>query len=91
MHEKEEKHQNTTEQQYFSLKIKICQSNIMKDSHLKSLGRFYFVHIHSQKHKILPFVNSAPCGKLSSWLCSASQEYRALASLQERIKKALAN
>lgn len=23
---------------------------------------------------ILPFDNSAPCGKLSSWLCSASQE-----------------
>lgn len=23
---------------------------------------------------ILPFENSAPCGKLSSWLCSASQE-----------------
>lgn len=31
----------------------------------------------------LPLTNSAPWGKLSSWLCSASQEYMALASLKK--------
>lgn len=35
----------------------------------------------------LPFEKSAPCGKLSSWLCSASQEYRAFASLREKKKR----
>lgn len=33
---------------------------------------------------VLPFKNCAPCGKLSSWLCSASQEYRAFASLRDK-------
>lgn len=34
-----------------------------------------------------PFEKCAPWGKLSSWLCSASQEYIALASLQRQKKK----
>lgn len=37
----------------------------------------------------LPFEKCAPWGKLSSWLCSASQEYMALASLQRQQKQAV--
>lgn len=32
----------------------------------------------------LPLENIAPCGKESSWLCSALQEYMALAWLKEQ-------
>lgn len=41
---------------------------------------FFNVYRHLQYIR-LPFVKCAPWGKLSSWLCSASQEYMALASL----------
>lgn len=40
------------------------------------------------KHEMFasPFEKCAPWGKLSSWLCSASHEYIALASLQRQTK-----
>lgn len=41
----------------------------------------------SRVESCLPFVKSAPWGKLSSWLCSASQENRALASLKKQQKQ----
>lgn len=36
---------------------------------------------------LLPFEKCAPWGKVSSWLCSASQEYMALASLKKTKKQ----
>lgn len=43
------------------------------------------------KHEMFasPFEKCAPWGKLSSWLCSASHEYIALASLQRQQKQAM--
>lgn len=62
------------------------QASLQLKYYLSAGGCCIFFSTFTFIYLCLPWVKCAPWGKLSSWLCSASQEYMALASLYRQEK-----